>query len=457
MFDRYACFRFHAMPSTEAPSAAMQDPNIHWQLNPALRAYPFDGNSAAQWLLELDDAVGKTQRLVVSGIVHRILQSMHTPVSQADLFARLRDQGWADAQLATLQPVLFEHATRRRVLVAADDTDTRAPAQPRKPAYMTVMVQFLSPRLVNLLARPLSALFSRVGIITLITASLAGLVMLLHALSQPLLFNAPTSADILAGIGIGIAVLLVHELGHAAAAWRAGARNVSVGAGWYVLFPVAYADLSEIWRYPARQRALIDIAGVLLQSAMVLVLMGGYVATGHALLLASATAASLSTLWNLNPLLRLDGYWLLSDLIGSSNLRGDALDALKHRWNRLVPPRFRMQGREPTLSPVIAGSLAVYALLSIAFFACVLLLAAVRFFDHLATQLPRYYQQLFGGFDTQAGVADVIVRIGGAIWQLVLVFFLGKFLLRMALVGTRWLWRRGWHRRSGPTSDVMGG
>ena len=419
----------------------MQDPATQWQLNPAVRAYPFDAGSD-RWLLELDDAAGKTQRLAVSGLVYRTLQTMRAPVTRDALVARLRDEGWGEAALAALQPVLFDHAARRRVLVAAHEADTRAPAQPRKPPYMTVMVQLFPPAVVNLLARPLSILFSPTGLVALVLASLAGLVLLLHALSQPLLFNSPTSADILAGVAIGIGVLLVHELGHAAAAWRAGARNVSVGAGWYVLFPVAYADLSEIWRYPARQRALIDIAGVLLQSATVLVLMCGYLATGHALLLASATAASLSTLWNLNPLLRLDGYWLLSDLLGSSNLRGDARDALKCRWNRIAPARFRLPAREPDLSPVVAFSLAAYALVSMLFFAGVLVLASVRFLGHLVTQLPGYYQQLFGGFDSHAGIADVIVRVGGTLWQLVLAFFLGKFLLRMAVLGARWLWRQ---------------
>ena len=418
------------------------DESPTWRLNPSVRTQRFDGGDGRQWLIELDDDHGRVQRITVSDPVHETLLRLRQPSTAEALRARLASEGWTVDALERLIPLLFEQAVRRNVLIPAETDPRPAPRQHRRPSYMTAMVRLIPARVVNVLARPLVPLFSRTGLALGAIAAIVGQILLFQALLEPREFDTPTSAQVLAGIAIALAVLLLHELGHAAAAWRAGARNVSIGAGWYVLFPVAYADLSEIWRYSAAQRALITVAGVFVQSVSVLFLMLLYRSSGDGLLLVAAVAASLSILWNLNPLLRLDGYWLLSDLLRSSNLRGDAFAALRHTWNRLTrSPRYVPAAIGALSGPVGVG-LAVYALISTLFFTVVCLLVIHRFSVQLVDTLPQYASRLINVSFADLGIADAIVLVGGALWKLVLFIFLGRFLWQLSARAANWLRQR---------------
>lgn len=424
------------MNAQPAPEAKI----IAWRRNPAVRAYPFDARATGEWLLELDDAKGRTQRLTVSTRVFEVLESLRQPTSRHALRERLYAEGWEEDRLVALDALLFGVAAERRILIREDAGPAPAPAQPDKPRYLSFMLRLLSPGWVNPVARPLSRLFSPIGLCLALLAAVVGQALLLTALLQHTTFGAPTSAAVLLGTALTLAVLLGHEFGHAAAAWRLGARRVSIGVGWYVLFPVAYADLSEVWRAPARSRALVDVAGILVQAVLVLALMLGYHASGSGLLLGVATAASLSILWNLNPLLRLDGYWLLSDLLGVPDLRRSAHLALRQAWSRM---RGRFEpGAESGLPPRLAAGLALYALVSVVFLLSMLGLALTRFIQDISATLPGYFRSLVLLDPARSGIADLVVLVGGAAWHLLVFVFLTRFLGQSVLNSLRWLRRR---------------
>ena len=123
-----------------------------------------------------------------------------------------------------------------------------------------------------------------------------------------------------------------HEIGHAAAARHFAARHGSLGFGLYFAFPVLYMELHDTWRLRRWQRAVVDAGGLYFQ----LLFAVGLVCLGSVIpqLWPSAAGAVLITIvavvWQLNPLVRFDGYWLLSDIIGIPNLRKRGFEAL--RW-----------------------------------------------------------------------------------------------------------------------------
>ncbi len=43
-------------------------------------------------------------------------------------------------------------------------------------------------------------------------------------------------------------ILMIHEMGHAAAGRRFGIKPKEIGAGLYLIFPVLYTDVTEVWR-----------------------------------------------------------------------------------------------------------------------------------------------------------------------------------------------------------------
>lgn len=130
---------------------------------------------------------------------------------------------------------------------------------------------------------------------------------------------------------------LCHEFGHAFMAKRAGCRVQSMGLAFMVLLPMLYTDVSDAWRVrDRRSRLLIGAGGVLAELLLAVIallawslLPEGPVRTA-AFMLASATWIT-TLIINLNPFMRFDGYFLLSDLWGVDNLQSRAFALCRWR------------------------------------------------------------------------------------------------------------------------------
>ncbi|UCP00899.1 biotin/lipoyl-binding protein [Metapseudomonas lalkuanensis] len=130
---------------------------------------------------------------------------------------------------------------------------------------------------------------------------------------------------------------LCHEFGHAFMAKRAGCRVQSMGLAFMVLLPMFYTDVSDAWRVnDRRSRLLIGAGGVLaeLVLAVLALLAWSLLPDGplrtSAFMLASATWIT-TLLINLNPFMRFDGYFLLTDLWGVDNLQTRAFALCRWR------------------------------------------------------------------------------------------------------------------------------
>ncbi|WP_313053743.1 site-2 protease family protein, partial [Pseudomonas lopnurensis] len=141
-------------------------------------------------------------------------------------------------------------------------------------------------------------------------------------------------------LAFGVALVfakLCHEFGHAYMAKRAGCRVQSMGLAFMVLFPLFYTDVSDAWRVnDRRSRLLIGAGGMLaeLLLACIALLVWSLLPDGPArtaaFMLASATWIT-TLVVNLNPFMRFDGYFLLSDLWGMENLQGRAFALCRWR------------------------------------------------------------------------------------------------------------------------------
>lgn len=130
---------------------------------------------------------------------------------------------------------------------------------------------------------------------------------------------------------------LCHEFGHAFMAKRAGCRVQSMGVAFMVLLPMFYTDVSDAWRVNDRRaRLLIGAGGVLAEMALACIallvwsLLPDGPARTAAFMLASATWIT-TLLVNLNPFMRFDGYFLLSDFWSVDNLQSRAFALCRWR------------------------------------------------------------------------------------------------------------------------------
>ena len=141
-------------------------------------------------------------------------------------------------------------------------------------------------------------------------------------------------------LAFGVALFfakLCHEFGHAFMAKRAGCRVQSMGVAFMVMLPMFYTDVSDAWRVNDRRaRLLIGAGGVLaeLLLASIALLAWSLLPDGPArtaaFMLASATWMTTLVI-NLNPFMRFDGYFLLSDFWEVDNLQGRAFALC--RWH----------------------------------------------------------------------------------------------------------------------------
>ncbi|OYW12037.1 MAG: hypothetical protein B7Z55_18650, partial [Planctomycetales bacterium 12-60-4] len=135
---------------------------------------------------------------------------------------------------------------------------------------------------------------------------------------------------------------VLHELGHGISCKRAGGEVRELGVLFLVFTPCLYCNVSDAWLLPSRwQRMAISAAGmwveVVLASACVWLWWGSTPGWFHSTCLQIVFISGVSTLlFNANPLLRYDGYFLLSDLCGVANLQQRSFQELSRRVRRAI-------------------------------------------------------------------------------------------------------------------------
>jgi putative peptide zinc metalloprotease protein len=127
-------------------------------------------------------------------------------------------------------------------------------------------------------------------------------------------------------------IKIIHEFSHAFACKRFGRLNGNggevhkMGVMFLVLFPLPYVDASSAWTFRNKwHRAIVGMAGVMAELALasIAAMVWAYTSTGtpHIIAYNVIFVASVSTvLFNGNPLLRFDAYYVLTDLIEIPNL-----------------------------------------------------------------------------------------------------------------------------------------
>jgi hypothetical protein len=157
-------------------------------------------------------------------------------------------------------------------------------------------------------------------------------------------------------------ISVVHECGHGLALHRCGGRVREVGVRFVLGWPCWYCDITESYLLPElRQRVAVVLAGPLVQvvaCASVMLVTRGSSANFLALYDAAALLGALTVL-NFFPLVRSDGYYLLSELTGLPNLHTQA-------WNWLASSVARDKMRVQ-LTPGRRTAVAAYAVASVGF------------------------------------------------------------------------------------------
>ncbi|WP_298482021.1 cyclic nucleotide-binding domain-containing protein [uncultured Chloroflexus sp.] len=131
-------------------------------------------------------------------------------------------------------------------------------------------------------------------------------------------------------LGIALFITLtLHEIAHGLAVKHFGRHVPRAGIMLYFGMPAAFVDTSDIWLAPRYARILVSLAGplcdLLIGSIAAIIAWAAPDTMGGLWMRRIATASYLTALFNFNPLLELDGYFILVDALRLPNLRNRAL------------------------------------------------------------------------------------------------------------------------------------
>lgn len=183
-----------------------------------------------------------------------------------------------------------------------------------------------------------------------------------------------------------VGLKFVHETAHGLACLRYGGTVSKTGIILAVFAPLAWIDLSSSWKFSSRwQRIHTAAAGMYVEFLLAAAAIFAFESAGsqvvaHLLFNIIFMASVTTLLFNANPLMKFDGYFILSDLMQIPNLAQEAQSTvrnlLKHIFFGLRSTQSSYQGRKMCWL-VIYGVLA--AVWKVLICASLLLAASVLF------------------------------------------------------------------------------
>ncbi|GAB5402442.1 MAG: hemolysin D [Aureliella sp.] len=220
------------------------------------------------------------------------------------------------------------------------------------------------------------------------------------------------------GITMGI-VKVLHEFGHGLSCKRYGGECHEMGFMFLVFTPCLYCNVSDSWMLPNKwHRVFIGAAGMYVE--LILASIATYLwwfsqpGMFNFLCLSVMFICSVSTVvFNGNPLLRFDGYYILMDILEIPNLRQKATEILK-RWFQQYCLGLELQ-ENPFLPQRKQGWFALYTIASI-IYRWVVVFSIMMF---LMKVLEPYGLQALGRLIAITGLAGMIIQ---PIWQSIKFF-----------------------------------
>ena len=137
-------------------------------------------------------------------------------------------------------------------------------------------------------------------------------------------------------------VITLHEFAHGLTCKRFGGHVHEIGFLLIYFQPAFYCNVSDAWLFPEKSRRLwVTFAGAYFEiflwalATLIWRITDTHTSISHAVLIVMATSG-FKSLFNLNPLIKFDGYYLLSDYLDIPNLRRNSFAYLGGRIRNIL-------------------------------------------------------------------------------------------------------------------------
>lgn len=240
--------------------------------------------------------------------------------SYDDIAAHVQDTTGTDLTADDVWVLAAAELRKTGVLTHADGSQ---PQSDRVDPLLALRVRqgVVPPRAVHAVGRVLAPLCGRVPVALGLIAYVSSVVWVLRtAMAGAMDVLSASPAAFLLALGAVFVSAAWHELGHAAACVRAGGRPGEIGAGFYLLWPAFYTDVTDAYRLPRRSRLAVDLGGLYFSALFSVAVAVAFAVTQQPLLPVLLLLVQIQMAQQLLPFVRFDGYYVLSDLTGVPDL-----------------------------------------------------------------------------------------------------------------------------------------
>ena len=311
-------------------------------------------------------------------------------------------------------------------------------------------------RLTNRITAPFGFLFRPWIVVPVVLAFFAvvGWTVFVRGLgggTRALLYSPPL---MLASFVMVILSASFHEFGHAAGCRYSGGRPGAMGCGVYLVWPAFYTDVTDSYRLDRAGRLRTDLGGLYFNALFALATFGVWAVTGIEALLVMIPLQVLQMLHQLLPVVRMDGYHILSDLVGVPDL----FSRIKPTLLSFIPGR-RASTEARALKPWVRVVVALWVLTVVPLLLFALLMVVITAPRVLATtwdSVGLQWRALSEALD-DGKWAVVAVGVLGVVAICLPVAGSAYSLARFGRRGGTWAWTSAGHLRFGQPALALTG
>jgi putative peptide zinc metalloprotease protein len=273
--------------------------------------------------------------------------------------------------IAKFDEMLFLDTPRNEYLLSQKSEEAKKASRRRSILHLRFET-FNPEHLLDRLHRRLRFAFSPHFVIATLITILIG-VWVVFSLPGKIPYNAVDLLHV-STVAVAVAALFVvivlHEFAHALVCHHYGGRVREMGFLLIYFQPAFYCNLSDSYMFPKKSQKIYTIlAGMYMQVFIgaVCVMLWRIVKQGTLIsdfLFVVVLVAFGTLIFNLNPLLKLDGYYFLTDLVNIPNLRQRAFGYLKRTF---VTAAFGVESSEPKPSRRDRRIFIVYSILAVTY------------------------------------------------------------------------------------------
>jgi putative peptide zinc metalloprotease protein len=314
---------------------------------------------------------GDGQTIQLTQLLHLVAEHCDGQRDMREIAARVSEAFGRKVSAGNVE-FLVEQKLRPLGVLAEPDGSSPELDKPQQLLALKFRTALVPERYTNVV----TTLFKPLFLPPVVLAVVAGLIALdvwvfgIHGIGAGVRAAVYQPWLLLVFFGAVVVATAFHEIGHATACAYGGARPGVLGAGVYVVWPVFYCDVTDAYRLGKAGRLRTDMGGIYFNAIFALATAGLYAVTGFEPLLLIIVLQNFAILQQLMPLLRLDGYYIVSDLTGVP----DILNRVRPILASLVPRR-APDPKVAELKPWVRVAVTAYivALIPVMLFALVMM------------------------------------------------------------------------------------